>query len=113
MTGASTDLWKVIAYEVRMFKATYEIMLDPSAFAQLQKKVVENAVEESAVLHTKYYVKSFLIKDLSLMTWTFQSCSQTGIRTASTEELNKCKGIYADNMAAAPAKVRLAGSSIK
>jgi hypothetical protein len=60
MTPTGTDPWKIIAYEVRMFKATYEIMLNPAAFARLQKKVLENAVEESAILHTRILCEIFL-----------------------------------------------------
>jgi hypothetical protein len=61
MAGASSDpSWEVIAYEVRMFRASYEIVLDPAALAQLQKKVFINAIEESAVLHTRILCEVFL-----------------------------------------------------
>jgi hypothetical protein len=66
MTGAATEPWEIIAYEVRMFKATYEIMLNPTAFAQLQKKVLENAVEESAILHTRILCEVFLDRGFEL-----------------------------------------------
>lgn len=54
-------LWDVVAYEVRMFSATYEIMLKPGALDQLAK-VLANAVEESAVLHTRILCDVFLSK---------------------------------------------------
>lgn len=47
-----TDPWKIIAYEVRMFRATYQIVLDQAALDALPK-VLANSVEESAVLHTR------------------------------------------------------------
>jgi len=65
MTGAASDPWKIIAYEVRMLRATYEIVLNPAAVAQLEQlqketKVLTNAVEESAVLHTRSLCDVFL-----------------------------------------------------
>ena len=59
MTAAATDPWKIVAYEVRMFRATYEIMLNPVAIATLSN-VFANAVEESAVLHTRILCDVFL-----------------------------------------------------
>jgi len=59
MTAAATDPWDIVAYEVRMFRATYAIMLDPVAIKALSK-VFANAVEESAVLHTRILCDVFL-----------------------------------------------------
>jgi hypothetical protein len=56
--------WDVIAYEVRMFRATYDIVLDRVALAQLPK-VLANAVEESAVLHTRLLCDVFLSKAIA------------------------------------------------
>jgi hypothetical protein len=61
MTRATSHLWDIIAYEVRMFSATYEIVLNPSALDELTK-VLANAVEESAVLHTRILCDVFLSK---------------------------------------------------
>jgi hypothetical protein len=61
MTGAAGDPWVIIAYEVRMFYATYEVVLSPAALNQLPK-VLANAVEESAVLHTRILCDVFLSK---------------------------------------------------
>jgi hypothetical protein len=46
------DPWDIVAYEVKMFYATYEIVLSLAALDQLSR-VLANAVEESAVLHTR------------------------------------------------------------
>jgi hypothetical protein len=54
-------LWDVVAYEVRMFSATYEIMLKPGGLDPLAK-VFANAIEESAVLHTRILCDVFLSK---------------------------------------------------
>lgn len=55
--------WDVVAYEVRMFRATYDIVLDPVAFNTLEK-VFANAVEESAVLHTRILCDVLLSKSV-------------------------------------------------
>jgi hypothetical protein len=44
-----------------MFNATYEIVLNPAALDRLPK-VLANAVEESAVLHTRILCDIFLSK---------------------------------------------------
>jgi len=51
--------WTVIAYEVRMLSATCEIVLKPQLLAA-QPKVIANALEESAVLHTRILCEVFL-----------------------------------------------------
>jgi hypothetical protein len=61
MTHAASGPWEIIAYEVRMFHATYEIVLSSAALAQLPR-VLANAVEESAVLHTRILCEIFLPK---------------------------------------------------
>jgi|SRR5579863_117207 len=55
--------WDIIAYEVRMFHATYETVLDPSELNKLPK-VMANAIEESAVLHTRILCDVFLNKGM-------------------------------------------------
>lgn len=56
---SACDPWKIIAYEVRMFRATYEIALNATRFGKLPK-VYANAIEESAVLHTRILCDVFL-----------------------------------------------------
>jgi hypothetical protein len=63
MAQASSPSWDVVAYEIRMFYATYEIALDPIAFGKLSK-VYANAIEESAVLHTRILCDVFLSRGL-------------------------------------------------
>ncbi|MBV9265837.1 MAG: hypothetical protein JO061_06685 [Acidobacteriaceae bacterium] len=54
------DLWQVVAYEVRMFRATHQELLKPG-FTE-QPKVCQNAIEESAVLHTRILCEVFLTR---------------------------------------------------
>ena len=61
MSRAARHAWVVIAYEIRMFNATYEIVLNAAALDRLPK-VLANAVEESAVLHTRILCDVFLSK---------------------------------------------------
>ena len=63
MAQSISQSWDIIGYEVRMFYATYEIVLDPSTLSQLPK-VFANAVEESAVLHTRLLCDVFLSKTI-------------------------------------------------
>jgi len=56
---SACDPWKVVAYEVRMFRATYEIVLNATRLEKLPK-VFANSVEESAVLHTRILCDLFL-----------------------------------------------------
>jgi len=75
MTRAARHSWVVIAYEVRMFNATYEIVLNPAALDRLPK-VLANAVEESAVLHTRILCDIFLSKAVAFDDYsTFASIS--------------------------------------
>lgn len=60
MPPPASHSWDVIiAYEIRMFRATYETLLDSAALSRLEK-VLQNAVEESAVLHTRILCDVFL-----------------------------------------------------
>lgn len=56
---SANDIWTVVAYEVRMLSATYEIVLEAKKLDALPK-VVANALEESAVLHTRVLCEVFL-----------------------------------------------------
>lgn len=53
------DQWTIVAYEVRMLSATCEIVLNAEALVKLPK-VMANALEESAVLHTRILCEVFL-----------------------------------------------------
>ena len=55
--------WDIIAYEVRMLHATFEVVLDPSELNKLPK-VMANAIEESAALHTRILCDVFLNKGM-------------------------------------------------
>jgi hypothetical protein len=65
MSSPAADAWKevadwnVVAYEVRMFRATYEVVLNDDEFDKLSR-MLRNAVEESAVLHTRILCDIFL-----------------------------------------------------
>jgi hypothetical protein len=60
MQGAS-DPWGVIGYEVKMFNATCKRLFNPSALGRLPYEL-KNAVEESAVLHTRILCEVFLCR---------------------------------------------------
>ena len=51
--------WGVLEYEVKMFDATYKIFFTRSTFTVLPT-ALQNAVEESAVLHTRNLCEIFL-----------------------------------------------------
>jgi hypothetical protein len=53
------DSWEWIGYEVKMFNATYKIFFDQTYLARLPY-ALKNAVEESAVLHTRILCDVFL-----------------------------------------------------
>src|SRR5262245_44514048 len=57
----ATDPWEVIGYEVKMFNATYGRLLNSPGFARLPY-VLKNAIEESAVLHTRILCDVFLCR---------------------------------------------------
>jgi hypothetical protein len=63
MARGADHSWDVVAYEVRMFRATYEIVLEPDTLKKL-RKVWANAVEESAVLHTRILCEVFLSRGI-------------------------------------------------
>jgi hypothetical protein len=58
-----SDPWLIVSYEVRMLAATCEIVLDGNALGQ-HRKVIANALEESAVLHTRILCEVFLSRGL-------------------------------------------------
>jgi len=77
-----SDPWTILAYEVRMLSATCEIVLNGDALSQFNK-VTANALEESAVLHTRILCEVFLSRgkeadDIVLQT-LFPDC-KTGSR---------------------------------
>ncbi len=55
----SGDQWKMIEYEVKMFYATYQKLFTRSSYSALPH-VLKNALEESAVLHTRILCDVFL-----------------------------------------------------
>jgi hypothetical protein len=63
MDSGANHSWDIVAYEIRMFRATYEIVLDPDTLKGL-RKVWANAVEESAVLHTRILCEVFLSRGI-------------------------------------------------
>jgi hypothetical protein len=50
MLTTTSDTWEAITYEVRMFRETYEVACDQPA---LPERVLQNAVVESAALHSR------------------------------------------------------------
>jgi hypothetical protein len=50
MLTTTSDTWEAITYEVRMFRETYEVACDQPT---LPGRVLQNAVVESAVLHSR------------------------------------------------------------
>src|SRR5690349_7580886 len=60
-TTSTPHPWSVVEYEVKMYFATHEILFNPEAFGTLSR-VLKNAVEESAVLHTRILAGVFLSK---------------------------------------------------
>ena len=53
------DPWETIEYEVKMFYASYKKFFARSAYSRLPY-VLKNALEESAVLHTRILCDIFL-----------------------------------------------------
>jgi hypothetical protein len=54
-----SDPWEMLEYEVKMFDATYKIFFTQLTFTALPTEL-KNAVEESAVLHTRQLCEIFL-----------------------------------------------------
>ena len=63
MAQSLNHSWDVIAYEVRMFHATYGVILNSNKIKNLSN-VIANAIEESAVLHTRILCDVFLNKGM-------------------------------------------------
>jgi hypothetical protein len=59
MITVGEDQWQMIEYEIKMFYATYKKLFTLSAYDRLPY-VLKNALEESAVLHTRILCDVFL-----------------------------------------------------